>query len=98
MSKGLAEELRIRATEEAGQLRAEVERLQQRHHIVVCNLRKCEHRRESAEPGPLDGPLWSKVAYVFGLGSTSAIELCRAAQCDPHEGTRTAAAAAGGEQ
>ena len=59
--------------------------------LAVRNLRHCGERQhdsdsdEPYEPGPMAGPLWGRVAYVFGVGSTAAIELCRGAGCDPHE-------------
>jgi hypothetical protein len=37
-----------------------------------------------SKPGPLCGPTWAKVAHLCGLGSTSAIELCKALGVDPH--------------
>ena len=39
------------------------------------------------DPGPVCGVLWSKVAYVFGIGSTSATALCRAVGLDPDHRT-----------
>lgn len=56
-----------------------------RERCVVANLRHLSHDRPSGEPGPLDGALWVKVAWLFGLGSHGAIELCRKYGFDPHE-------------
>jgi rubredoxin len=52
---------------------------------AIRNLRHLSHDRTPGEPGVLDGPLWGRVSHVLGIGSTSAIQLCRAADCDPHE-------------
>ena len=52
---------------------------------VVGSLRTCDDSIPRSEPGPLTGVLWSKVAHVFCLGSTSAIALCRALGFDPDE-------------
>lgn len=51
---------------------------------VVRTLRHLSHDRIQGEPGPLDCDLlWGRVSYVCGIGSTSAIELCREFECDP---------------
>jgi hypothetical protein len=61
----------------------QIERLRK---VVGCVVRNCEQldERPRDEPGPLAGPTWEKVAYVCGLGSTSATELCREFGVDPH--------------
>jgi hypothetical protein len=57
--------------------------------LVIGNLRHVRNRdRLSSEPGPLDGPLWGTVGYVFGLGTTTAMDVCRQAGYDPHEPAR----------
>jgi hypothetical protein len=41
-------------------------------------------RYESGDdPHPLDTCLWGRVAHIFGVGSTRAIEMCRRAGVDP---------------
>jgi len=65
-------------------LEADVERLQAR---LGCVVRNCQHIDDSIprdEPGPMCGPTWAKVAHICGMGSTSAIELCKSFDVDPH--------------
>jgi len=55
--------------------------------IVGCVTRNCVHIDDTSpkdEAGPMCGPTWAKVAHVCGLGSTSAIALCREFEVDPH--------------
>lgn len=54
-------------------------------HIVLRNLTNYDDSIARTEPGPLTGLLWGKVAWLFGLGSTSATEMCRALDFNPHE-------------
>jgi len=56
------------------------------HRLVGCVVRNCQHIDDTSprdEPGPLTGPAWAKVAYLCGLGSSSAIALCRQFDTDP---------------
>jgi len=63
--------------------------LTERERCMVANLRNCGERfpphltTDEYEPGPMVGPLWSRVAYVFGVGSATAVAVCRAAGFDP---------------
>lgn len=43
-------------------------------------------RREGCSPGYLPGPLWAFASRTFGLGSTSARDLCRDLGFDPDSG------------
>jgi len=55
--------------------------------IIGCVVRQCQHIDDTTprdEPGPLCGPVWAKVAYLCGLGSTSAMAMCRDYGVDPH--------------
>lgn len=74
-----------------------LERLQA---IIGCVVRNCRHVDDTSpkeEPGPMCGPTWGKVAHICGLGSTSAIALCREYDVDPdYDCTREAAEAKGG--
>jgi hypothetical protein len=66
--------------------RQESEILQLRR-MVGCVVRNCQHIDDSEVPGevgPLTGPAWGKVAYLCGIGSTSALALCREYETDPH--------------
>lgn len=51
---------------------------------VVRNAQFVDDTTPREEPGPLCGPTWAKVSYLFGLGSTRATELCVAVGVDPH--------------
>ena len=54
--------------------------------IVESVVRNCQHiddTQKRDEPGPMCGPTWAKVSHVCGLGSTSAIALCREYGVDP---------------
>ncbi len=60
---------------------------------AIRNLQRIRKSLTNITPlSALDGPLWSAVGYLFGLGSTFAIELCREAGVDPHENNDLAAA------
>lgn len=52
---------------------------------VIRNCRNIDDSIERDEPGPMTGPVWAKVAFVCGIGSTSAIALCKEFGVDPHE-------------
>ena len=71
------------------ELEAENERLWQRLLSVVRTLRhigEVHHYPDDGEchdPHILDCSLAGRVSHVFGIGMTSAIELCRDAGCDP---------------
>jgi hypothetical protein len=51
---------------------------------ILRNLVHCDDTTPRDEPGPITGPLWAKVAHLFGLGSTSASQLCSALDMDPN--------------
>lgn len=83
------------AERDVAELLRECERLRR---IVGCVLRTVDRmdyglvsvletaRRskiEGIDPDPLCGVTWGKVAYICGLGSTSATELCREFDVDP---------------
>jgi len=52
---------------------------------VVRNLQRVDDTPQEPrdEPGPVCGPTWAKVAWVCGVGSTTARELCRRFDVDP---------------
>ena len=64
-------------------VKKEIERLRKIVWGVVHNLRHADDTTPRDEPGPLCGATWGKVAHVCGLGSTSAIALCREFDVDP---------------
>lgn len=57
--------------------------LKVRLQSVVRNLQYVETPPVEGEPGPLCGPVWSKVSYVFAVGSTTAKAMCREFGVDP---------------
>ena len=63
---------------------SEIGPLRRQRDCAVRNLRHLSHDR-GEDPGPLDGPLWSRVAYVFGVGATTAYRICREVGVDPEE-------------
>ncbi len=52
---------------------------------ITANLVHADDTTPRDEPGPLCGPLWAKVAHLFGLGSSSATSLCYALGFKPEE-------------
>lgn len=65
-------------------LKVEEKRLRRIVGSVVRNCRHVDDTTPRDEPGPLAGPTWAKVAYMCGLGSTSASSLCREFNVDPN--------------
>lgn len=63
---------------EADILRAESQEYRDLVARAICGLKNLG--RFESEPFNC---LWGRVAHVFGLGSTDAIELCRRFGCDP---------------
>jgi hypothetical protein len=61
-----------------------IEQLTRQRDSTVRTLLNLTHDRAEDEIGPLDGPLWARVAHVLCLGSTSAIAVCREVGVDPH--------------
>ena len=58
--------------------------------FLKCVLTNLQHVNDTPmvprdEPGPVCGVLWGKVSYLFGLGSTWSIHLCRVLGFDPHQ-------------
>lgn len=51
---------------------------------IADNLSRLDAGSRHGEPFPISGVLWGKIAYVLGMGSTSAHEFCRAVGVDPH--------------
>jgi hypothetical protein len=78
--------------EERSRLREENARLRKIVRCVLLNLDRMVHRNQKPgdDPPILCGATWGKVAYVCGLGSTSARALCREFDIDPdHEAEPT---------
>ena len=52
-------------------------------------VRNCVHiddtreRQPGDDPGPMTGPTWAKVSHICGIGSSSAMALCRRFMVDP---------------
>ena len=56
-----------------------------RLRCIVANLKHVGrfHYEPGEDPHPLDCCLWGRVAQVVGVGSTTAMAMCRAAGEDP---------------
>lgn len=61
----------------------QIESLRRIVGAVVRNLSNCEFPTRGDDCGPLVGVTWGKVAWMCGLGSTSATALCREFGVDP---------------
>jgi hypothetical protein len=65
---------------------ADAAELRRLRRFVSCAVQTCEKVDDSvrrSEPGPLTGPAWHKVSFLFGVGSTTATALCREFGADP---------------
>jgi hypothetical protein len=51
---------------------------------VIRNASRVDDTSPKDEPGPMCGPTWAKVAHLFGLGSSSAVDICHQHEVDPH--------------
>jgi hypothetical protein len=63
------------------------DRAEKLESMVECAIRNASSVDDTSpkdEPGPMCGPTWAKVAHLFGLGSSSAVDLCHEYEVDPH--------------